>query len=62
MDQRVDQPWALQIEDHQGREHEVLLRPGEMVLYESATLIHGRIKPFQGDYFANIFTHFLNIS
>ena len=39
--------WPLQIQDHQGTVHEVLLNPGEMVLYESAKLIHGRPKPFQ---------------
>jgi hypothetical protein len=28
--------WPLQIIDHQEKVHEVLLKPGEMVLYESA--------------------------
>lgn len=62
IDQRVDQPWALQIDDHQGQEHELFLRPGEMVLYESAILNHGRVKPLIGDYFANLFVHFVNLS
>ena len=60
--QQVDTPWALQIDDHNGVEHEVFLRPGEMVLYESAVLSHGRIKPFNGDYYSNLFVHYVNLS
>ena len=60
--QKVDEPWALQIDDHKGQEHEVYLQPGEMCLYESATLMHGRVKPFQGDYFSNLFVHYVNLS
>ena len=32
--------WALQIYDHYMNLHEVVLKPGEIVLYESATLPH----------------------
>ena len=31
---------------------------GEMLFYESAKVIHGRPKPFQGVRFANAFIHF----
>ncbi|MEN0006383.1 MAG: 2OG-Fe(II) oxygenase [Bacteroidota bacterium] len=62
IDQKVDEPWALQIDDHNGVEHEVYLAPGEMVLYESATLMHGRVKPFNGDYFTNLFVHYIPLS
>ena len=34
IDQKVDTEWPLQIQDHQGRMHELVMRPGEMVLYE----------------------------
>ena len=34
--------WPLLILDHDDNEHEVLMRPGDMVLYESAKLLHGR--------------------
>ena len=47
IDQDVDVEWPLQIVDHQGSAHEILLKPGDMVLYESARLVHGRIKPLQ---------------
>lgn len=60
IDQKVDEPWALQIDDHEGKEHEVYLEAGEMVLYESAVLSHGRVKPFKGDYFTNLFVHYIH--
>lgn len=53
-----EEHWPLQIIDHQQKVHEVLLQPGEMVLYESAKLIHGRPKPFQGKGYWNLFCHF----
>ena len=36
----------------------VTMEPGEMVLYESGSLIHGRPFPLNGRSFANIFIHF----
>ncbi len=58
IDQQVNEPWPLQIEDHFCRRHEVLLAPGEMVLYEGARLLHGREQPLRGDAFVNIFVHY----
>ena len=46
--QDVDSPWPLQILDHSGRPHEVLLQPGEMVWYESASLVHARSRALNG--------------
>ena len=31
---------------------------GEMVIYESAKIIHGRQFPLDGDFFENLFIHF----
>ncbi len=42
VDQEVDEDWPLLIQDHQGNEHKLIMKPGEMVLYESAKLLHGR--------------------
>lgn len=39
--QGMDSQWCLTIQDHQGEEHEAVLTPGEMLLYESAALVHG---------------------
>jgi prolyl 4-hydroxylase len=58
IEQTVRNPWALYIEDHTYRGHEVFLQPGDMVLYEGSKLTHGRPKPFEGDAFCNIFVHF----
>ena len=79
--QDVEEDWPLQILDHQGQQHEITLKPGEMVWwvtqpesgfnpivvsvltdldrYESARLVHGRVKPLKGKYFENIFIHYM---
>jgi prolyl 4-hydroxylase len=38
------------------------MEPGDMVLYESGSLMHGRPFPMKGRYYANIFIHFVSIS
>jgi prolyl 4-hydroxylase len=55
--QTVKKDWPLQICDHMGRVHEVIMKPGEMIFYESARLLNGRYRPLEGDLYANIFTH-----
>ena len=55
--QQVDQDWPLVIIDHYGRTHNIILKPGEVLFYESAKCYHGRPHPLQGDRFANIFGH-----
>ena len=62
INQKVDSDWPLQIFDHDGKLHNVFLKPGEMVWYESAKLVHGRSAPFNGSYFENIFVHFMPAS
>ena len=52
------EPWPLVIEDHQGRTHHVLLEPGEMLLYESASCPHARPEPFRGRHYSSVFVHF----
>jgi prolyl 4-hydroxylase len=56
--QQVDEAWPLIIKDHFGRSHEVTLQPGEMLLYESARLPHGRPKPLCGEFYAGVFAHY----
>ena len=56
--QDVDEPWPLEIYDREGNAVNVTMEPGDMVLYESHSLIHGRPFPLKGRYFANIFIHF----
>ena len=55
--QDVDEPWPLEVYDHNGQAHNVTMEPGDMVLYESSSIIHGRPFPMRGRYFANVFVH-----
>ena len=41
-----------------GNNVEIFLKPGEMALYESAVVPHGRQFPFNGDFFDNLFVHY----
>mmetsp|Transcript_18965 Transcript_18965/g.39985 ORF Transcript_18965/g.39985 Transcript_18965/m.39985 type:complete len:290 (+) Transcript_18965:159-1028(+) len=56
--QDVDEPWPLEVYDHAGQAHNITMQPGDMVLYESHSVLHGRPFPLKGKYFANIFVHF----
>lgn len=40
--QNVEEDWKLLILDHDGNEHRLAMKPGDLLLYESARLIHGR--------------------
>jgi hypothetical protein len=51
--QSVDEPWPLEVYDHDGVAHNVTMEPGDMVLYESHSVIHGRPYPLQGKLYAN---------
>ena len=59
IDQEVNEDWPLIIEDHYYRKHELTLKPGEILYYESAKLLHGRPIPLNGKSFANIFCHYM---
>ena len=41
-----------------GNNVEIFLKPGEMALYESAVVPHGRQFPLNGDFFDNLFVHY----
>jgi len=59
VDQRdVREPWKVEIYDHAFRLHEIEMSPGDIVYYESAKCLHGRMKPLQGAYYVNLFTHY----
>ena len=58
IDQKVDEDWPLNIITHEGNSESIILKPGEMLLYESAKLPHGRQKPLRGDFYDNLFVHF----
>ena len=59
VDKNVDEDWPLEIYDNNGKLHRIYLEPGEIFMYESARLIHSRITPLNGDYYTNIYLHYL---
>lgn len=46
--QDLEEPWAIEMIDHNGKAHNVTLADGEMLLYEGASVIHGRPYPMKG--------------
>ena len=54
----MDEKWPLTIVDFYGKKKKIYLKPGEMLLYESGKLLHGRQYPLNGEYFDNMFVHF----
>jgi hypothetical protein len=53
VDQDVDSDWPIEVYDHSGRGHNVSMKPGDMVLYESHTVLHGRPFPMQGKHYVS---------
>ena len=58
VDQDTAADWPLVIEDNFYRTHHVMIKPGEVILYEGGRLLHGRPLMFEGHSFANMFCHF----
>jgi prolyl 4-hydroxylase len=58
VDQDCDEPWPLEVIGHDGVAVNLTMEPGDMVLYESHSVIHGRPYPLNGNYYANLFLHF----
>ena len=54
----MDKNWPLLVIDNQGKRRRINLDPGEMLLYESARMPHGRQIPFEGEFYDNLFVHF----
>lgn len=53
-----EEPWMLEVIGHNGQAQNLTMQPGEMVLYESHSVIHGRPYPLKGKFYANLFVHF----
>jgi hypothetical protein len=51
-------PWPVVIEDYDGNTNSVVLKPGDILLYESAKNFHGRPSYFQGEWYTSVFVHF----
>ena len=61
IDQAVEEDWPLTLISHKNEKLKIYLHPGEMLLYESAKVPHGRQFPLKGSYFDNLFVHFYPI-
>ena len=48
----------LEVIGHDGIARNVTMLPGDMVLYESHSVLHGRPFPLKGRFMANVFIHF----
>ncbi len=59
VDQDPDaEPWPLEVIGHDGVARNITMEVGDMVLYESHSVMHGRPFPFTGKHYANLFIHF----
>jgi len=58
VDSDLDEPWPLEVIGRDGLAYNITMSPGDMVLYESHSTIHGRPFPLKGRFVANIFVHF----
>jgi Ankyrin repeats (3 copies) len=56
--QQVKEDWILELIGHDGVAVNITLRPGEMILYEGHSIIHGRPYPLNGHYNADCLFHF----
>jgi hypothetical protein len=56
--QDVEEDWVLEVYDRHDRAVNVTMEPGDMVLYESGSLLHGRPFALKGNFYANVFVHF----
>lgn len=53
------EPWPIQIENHKtGELVSVSLQPGQMLFYESARSLHGRMTELKGKYYGSVFIHY----
>lgn len=56
--QDVEEEWILEVIAHDGVAVNISMLPGDMALYESHSVLHGRPYPLKGKYYANLFLHF----
>lgn len=49
--QDLDEPWPVEVIAHDGTAHNISMLPGDMVLYESHSVLHGRPFPLVGRHY-----------
>ncbi|XP_023323666.1 uncharacterized protein LOC111697777 isoform X2 [Eurytemora carolleeae] len=58
LSQNISTPWDFLVLNSDREVTRILLHPGEMILFESARLPHGRQDPLDGESYDNLFVHF----
>lgn len=58
LEDKSDKKWALYIEDHNFKPHQVTMEYGDVLFYESTTCLHGRPTPFEGESHRNMYIHY----
>merc|ERR1719221_153682 len=56
--QDVDEAWPYEVFGHDGKAYNITMLPGDMLLYESHSVLHGRPFPLEGRFVANVYIHF----
>ena len=51
--QDIDEPWPVEVISHAGVAYNVTMEPGDMVLYESHSILHGRPFPLVGRFYVS---------
>lgn len=54
--------WPLHIYDHYSRLHKILLKPGDVIFYESARVAHGYPEALSGKYYVSFVVHTVPIN
>lgn len=54
----LEEDWPLEVHAHNGKVYNMTMQPGDMILYEGHSVLHGRPYPLQGRYYANVYIHF----
>ena len=47
----MNEPWPVEMISHDGRAYNITMNPGDMVLYESHSVLHGRPYPLSGKFY-----------
>ena len=51
--QDIDEPWPVEVISHAGVAYNITMAPGDMVLYESHSILHGRPYPLVGRFYVS---------
>jgi hypothetical protein len=58
VDYKAERPWPIFVRDRAGRDVELCLERGDLLMYRGTELMHWR-DPFEGEYQLQVFLHFV---